>query len=175
MQMLTNPFVWLMRIRHRCGYGVHSPFAFRFITDVIYEKSSYYAYQDCDKLLNWKQRFRIRRMCHLLFRCVNFVQPQKILVKEANPLVERYLQSGCNKALIQHQADGSKVDFCYLSSPEDELMKSLSQKSMLVVDNLRENLNWFKSLPYVLAFDLFDIGIALFDPKYNKQYYIVNF
>ena len=175
MQMLTNPFVWLMRIRHRCGYGVHSPFAFRFITEVIYEKDAFYAYQDLDRQLSWSQRFRIRRMYHLLFRCVNYVQPQKMLVKGASQMLEKYLQCGSKKAMVIHQADGTKVEFCYLSSPEEELMKSLSQKSMLVMDNLRENLNWFKSLPYVLAFDLYDIGIAFFDPKYNKQYYKVNF
>jgi len=31
--------VWLFRIRHRCGYGIHSPFAFRFVTTVIYSKA----------------------------------------------------------------------------------------------------------------------------------------
>ena len=175
MQMLTNPFVWLMRIRHRCGYGVHSPFAFRFITEVIYENNAFYAYQDCDKLLGWSQRFRIRRLFHLLFRCVNYVQPRKMIVKGGNELLERYLKSGCSKAVVLHEADGTQVDFCYLLSPEDRIMESLSQNSMLVVDNLRENLSWFKSLPYVLAFDLYDVGIAFFDPKYNKQYYIVNF
>ena len=34
---LKRPFIWLYRFRHRCGYGVHSPFAFNLITHVIYE------------------------------------------------------------------------------------------------------------------------------------------
>ena len=41
---IKRPFIWLSRFRHRCGYGVHSPFAFSLITDVIYEKMPYYAY-----------------------------------------------------------------------------------------------------------------------------------
>ena len=41
---LKRPFIWLSRFRYRCGYGVHSPFAFSLITDVIYEKMPYYAY-----------------------------------------------------------------------------------------------------------------------------------
>ena len=36
---LKRPFIWLRRFRHRCGYGVHSPFAFNLITQVIYENS----------------------------------------------------------------------------------------------------------------------------------------
>ena len=35
---LKRPFIRLSRFRYRCGYGVHSPFAFSLITDVIYEK-----------------------------------------------------------------------------------------------------------------------------------------
>ena len=26
---LKRPFIWLSRFRHRCGYGVHSPFCFQ--------------------------------------------------------------------------------------------------------------------------------------------------
>ena len=43
---LKRPFIWLRRFRHRCGYGVHSPFAFNLITQVIYENTPYYKYKD---------------------------------------------------------------------------------------------------------------------------------
>ena len=43
---LKRPFIWLRRFRHRRGYGVHSPFAFDFITDVVYERTAYYKYKD---------------------------------------------------------------------------------------------------------------------------------
>ena len=33
-------WVWLKRFRHRKGYGVHSPFAYNFITRIIYGKLS---------------------------------------------------------------------------------------------------------------------------------------
>ena len=60
---LKRPFIWLLRFRHRCGYGVHSPFAFNLITQVIYENTPYYKYKDLagkEKILvfekdrNWK-------------------------------------------------------------------------------------------------------------------------
>ena len=46
---IKRPFIWLSRFRYRCGYGVHSPFAFSLITDVIYEKMPYYAYSSLKK------------------------------------------------------------------------------------------------------------------------------
>ena len=39
---LKRPFIWLSRFRHRCGYGVHSPFAFNLITlniSALYENN----------------------------------------------------------------------------------------------------------------------------------------
>lgn len=46
---LKRPFIWMLRFRHRCGYGVHSPFAFNLITQVIYESTPYYKYKDLEK------------------------------------------------------------------------------------------------------------------------------
>lgn len=46
--LLKRPFIWLARFRHRCGYGVHSPFAFDLITNVIYERTPYYAYSSLE-------------------------------------------------------------------------------------------------------------------------------
>lgn len=39
-------WLWLCRFRKRCGYGIHSPFAFTLVTDVIYNNADYYAYTD---------------------------------------------------------------------------------------------------------------------------------
>ena len=81
---LKRPFIRLSRFRYRCGYGVHSPFAFSLITDVIYEKMPYYAYD----LLKAEQKKRITtqrwekgipRINRLLFRLVNKVQPATII------------------------------------------------------------------------------------------------
>ena len=82
MQKVTNPIIWLARFRHRKGYGVHSPFAFRFITDVIYERTPYYAYAEQDKALPLSMRFRKRKGLHLLLRLANHLQPETIEPKE---------------------------------------------------------------------------------------------
>lgn len=48
---------WLAKYRHSKGFGVHSPFAFRFITEVLGER---YPYYDFERLKNPHQRLLYR-------------------------------------------------------------------------------------------------------------------
>lgn len=83
---VKRPWVWLCRFRHRRGYGVHSPFAFHFITGVIYESTPYYKYKDLidkqktlapEKDRNWK--YESRKVKELLFRLVNYARPHTVV------------------------------------------------------------------------------------------------
>lgn len=83
---LKRPFIWLYRFRHRCGYGVHSPFAFNLITHVIYESTAYYKYEELakaqkqlelEKDKRWK--YESKKVKRLLFRLVNYTQPETIV------------------------------------------------------------------------------------------------
>ena len=83
---LKRPFIWLRRFRHRCGYGVHSPFAFNLITQVIYENTPYYKYKDLaaeqKKLAPQKDgrwKYESKKVKRLLFRLVNYIQPDTIV------------------------------------------------------------------------------------------------
>ena len=83
---LKRPFIWLHRFRHRCGYGVHSPFAFNLITQVIYENTPYYKYKDLaaeqKKLAPQKDgrwKYESKKVKRLLFRLVNYIQPDTIV------------------------------------------------------------------------------------------------
>lgn len=175
MQKVTNPLVWLARFRHRKGYGVHSPFAFRFITDVICERSPYYAYRELDRQLPLSKRLRQRRGLHLLLRLANHLQPKTIVLPRNAWWEKRYLQRGCKAANIQCQWKIDDVDLCLLYEPSDEALRHMGEHSVLLLDNLHRHREWFQSLPSVVSFDLYDLGIAFFDKQYNKQYYIVNF
>ena len=56
MMLFQSPIVWLSRIRKRKGYGVHSPFAFDLVTNVLYNKEKYYAYEEMDRGLRWWEK-----------------------------------------------------------------------------------------------------------------------
>lgn len=52
-----NPFVEYLRWRHSKGYGVHSPYAYRFVTDVLRPGDyGYYAYHVAERLLKRNRR-----------------------------------------------------------------------------------------------------------------------
>ena len=67
--LCKRPFIWLARFRHRCGYGVHSPFAFHLITGVIYEKTPYYKYaalQEEEKRLDYRSKKEVEGALRLV-------------------------------------------------------------------------------------------------------------
>ena len=76
-----RPLRWLARFRHRCGYGIHSPFAFGFVTSVVYEAGLFYAYPHLDRLWAGARRqgqTGLRRKdVRLLFRLANFAQARR--------------------------------------------------------------------------------------------------
>lgn len=98
---LKRPFIWLLRFRHRCGYGVHSPFAFNLITQVIYERTPYYKYKDLaeeekrlapEKDKNWK--YESKKIKRLLFRLVNEAQPNVVVDAGTLAASSLYLKAG---------------------------------------------------------------------------------
>ena len=68
-----------------------------------------------------------------------------------------------------------QIDMCWLSEPNSEIITHLHEYSVLILDHLDKHREWFRNLPSVVSFDLYDTGIAFFNTKYNKQHYIVNF
>ena len=126
---LKRPFIWLLRFRHRCGYGVHSPFAFELITCLIYEKAPYYAYQQlaieqkrhaCVREKGWNRESK--KVNQLLFRLVNRFQPSTVVdagVLSASSLYLQAAKNGSNYLFVSDLSDAclessSPIDFLYL-------------------------------------------------------------
>ena len=103
---------WFRRFRQRRGYGVHSPFAFEWITDVVYlQKAQYYAYAHLSKHHEvWPGVLSVKD-ARLLFRMANHIKATCILV--VGERVEReihYLKAARPSATMVHFADEAAVD-----------------------------------------------------------------
>lgn len=72
---------WLLRKKQSKGHGVHSPFAFDLITNVIYSPYSFYAFSDIPEILskNGLDPYLIGRINHFSFRLVYYLKPKDIL------------------------------------------------------------------------------------------------
>lgn len=86
---------WCKRIRHRRGYGVHSPSDFFFINNVVYEQHPFYAYSSLHHLrrvVAFLPHYR-EKVDKLLFRLVNFFQPSVLFdVGTGSGISVRYMQ-----------------------------------------------------------------------------------
>lgn len=67
---------WLFRVNHCYGYGIHSPFAYNFVMDVVYNPGHFYSYSQLKKKYNEKYKGILRlKDLLLLFRLANFIRP----------------------------------------------------------------------------------------------------
>ena len=174
------PWIWLRRFRQRCGYGVHSPFAFDFITGVIYERGMFYAFKELDALLPWHVRtfnLRPRRLLRLLFRLANYSEARKAAFLGSDPLALAFMKAAIPQAEWSTEYT-EPTDLVYLSQPLAE-GSLLPQAKMIIVDDLLHNKATFEALKKdehtTLSFDLYDIGIIMQGLKLNIAHYIVNF
>lgn len=77
------------RYRHSKGFGIHSPFAFRFVLNVLRERNPYYAYSGLAELRHSvivRTRHHLRhpriislKNAKLIFRVVNYFNPRQVL------------------------------------------------------------------------------------------------
>ncbi|WP_294479755.1 hypothetical protein [uncultured Bacteroides sp.] len=199
-----RPFIWLSRFRYRCGYGVHSPFAFSLITDVVYERMPYYAYRSLQKEQKKMSRERgwtkgSQRVNRFLFRLVNRMQPATIVEVGRPSATSLYLQSAKPSAEYQFASDLSElfldadvpVDFLYLNdfrNPDllEETFKICARRTTLKTVFVIHGICYTKAMKALwkrlqedervgITFDLYDVGLLFFDKTKIKQHYTVNF
>ena len=117
MNIFLRLYNWFRRFRHRCGYGVHSPTDFYFITFVVYEKLSYYAYHALSELrLQTKGLYpTLEKIDRLLLRICNYHQPDVMIDYSAESTISTlYLREACKRS-----------PFYYYHAHHDELLQPL--------------------------------------------------
>ena len=196
MSQIGSLLVWLRRSRHSRGFGVQSPWAYRFIRYVVNEHYPYYTYDDLSRLYEGYPK-QIQKLCRLYFRIANFWQAEQALDYSAaseNDVIRLYgtfMKRGCNKLIVvpvRHADDFSSVRLMRLSVEGDyrqvfEKAVSLANAStMIIVEQIKrdkESRTFWKSIVddprCISTFDLYYCGIIFFDKKRYKENYVVNF
>ncbi len=178
MMLLRNPIVWLMRVRHRKGYGVHSPFAFDFVTNVLYNGERYYAYEEMDGTLRWWQRGRVRSMRRLLFRLANYRRPQTLYCCGVDEETAIAVRHGSREVTALVEESTGLADMMVLGRSDEDALQYVGEGSMVVLWNLQKHRKLWKRLQedrrVTVTFDLYDIGVAFARKDMNRQHYIIN-
>ncbi len=180
---------WLTRFRHRQGYGIHSPYAFNFVTGVVYESGHYYADAMLKKVYaqaQQQQRQGLRlKDCRLLFRLANFQQAHccRLVGYDMKCLPVKFMQAACTHT--RYVTDAQAMADMVMAAPlwpqlATSLIESLPVGGMLVLNQVAgaNKQAWLQLLQHpnaVIAFDLHDFGIIINHPDLQRQHYVVNF
>lgn len=187
---------WVVRFRHRRGYGIHSPFAFGLVTGVIYERGRYYAYDALSEIYKAApHRYGLRwKDCQLLFRLANFQHPATCLLLgfKTDSLPADMVRAACPHCHVRpgnqtlSNSNNPPADLIIMadgweSTPSAQLLSKLREGGMLIVQHLRsprQRQAWqtLTDLPQAqVCFDLHDFGIICFRPELQRQRYVINY
>ncbi len=67
---------WLTAANSK-GHGIHSPFVFQFVTDILNDDRFFYAFETIEQANKQQQRFK--KYNRLLFKIVDYYQPKTVL------------------------------------------------------------------------------------------------
>ena len=195
-----RPIVRLLRFRHRCGYGIHSPFAWAKVTGVIYERGLYYAYAPlltAHPMGGGRHDGMTLGDLRLLFRLSNDTHPQRghIVIQKSLAAPAAYLRSGC-KSCQWTTADSAKptlpaaeaLDFVYLDAPEvwpalaQQAVEQLSDGGALVIRGIHrkaaDRAAWRRlqaQQQVRVTFDLYEFGLVYVEQRLNKEDYLISY
>lgn len=198
MTKLNNYFNKSIRkIKHRKGFGVHSPFAYAIITEVIEEKLPYYAYSSMQRRYDKKAPIPFKVVC-LLFRLANRFCSRNIAILGDEqyarmPLTEvdsRNVVSIFSDEQSLPMSDDVKYDMIVINQNpflnetqlSEWLLNHTTPEAIFFAKGIQPKhaleTFWdaFSELDEVpITMDLFDYGLAILKPNFFKQHYIVSF
>lgn len=178
MLPFRNPIIWLLRFRCRKGYGIHSPFAFSFVTEVLYCNEEYYAYRQLDRGLHWWQKGRERDVRHLAFRLANYRRPRTLYCPGLDTALSEACRYGSTGVRMLHYSETGAADMIFVPGGDETVFSRIDEGTMVVVENIRSCRDFWERIKadghITVTFDLYDIGIAFARKALNRQHYIIN-
>lgn len=92
----------LRRLRHSRGFGVHSPFAYRFITEVLRQPCAYYAYDTLGDDDTLRTVFRVALHC----------RPSRAAILSQRPGLAQTISAACPATELTRTAAVADMIIC---------------------------------------------------------------
>lgn len=179
---------WLSRIRHRQGYGIHSPFAFGFVKDVVYNPGAFYSYASLERKLcdNPDKFFRLKDVL-MLFRLANYVRPAtcRLVNIETDGIVAKAIRAGSWHTIILPSGCNASSSLTVVDKWEgvaDSLISQLPPEGVVVfigTDATRQRRRKWREIigskNARITFDLGDFGIIFNKTQLFPQDYTINY
>lgn len=176
-------------------HGLHSPFVYRLVDEVIYDFSDKNVYSELEKALQPYKK--LNEADKLLFRIIANWQPLNVSVIDECAPADRIILDHASKKLVPgihaRQSDSNSlnthstvfIDAAMSNSPDNELeqlLLNLQEDTMLVVKNNHRHSNarslWkrLKAHPNVtVSVDLFWLGLIFHRPGKVKEDFLIKF
>lgn len=186
MGYLKERIKHVFRFRHKRGYGVHSPFMFHLILNVIRDKEKRFAYPEA-----WEKsralKAREKKEFRLLSRLIRHLQVRQVAcLGDCAGALKEYLAQVCGERAILGNVPGGleQADFVYVGRGADEFLPegfswfpgSEGQSGYLVVADIYKNpfnARIWRSYREraTVSVDMMWYGLLLFDDKIQKGKY----
>lgn len=181
---------WINRKRHNRGFGIQSPSAFFFITQVLREKLPYYAYKEIDRATDIDRRYAKE-----LFRITNYTHPANCIavssataaqaMKAARPAAPFFsLETGTVEGFAETIAKCGNVGLLYIGQTalrevilETALAHTNNRSAIIVegIDKDKASREWWQQIindpRTIVTYDMHRYGLILFDDEKKKQNY----
>ena len=194
-------FVWLRRARYSRGFGVQSPWAYRFIRYVVNEHYPYYKYEHLAEQVYGIDK-TTRKLCMFYFRLANYQQADTFVdCFPTSSCYKIYVDAGCQKAnyhriteaiseeelihLFSNIGDYSMVRVPLVANYRmvvDKALNYLPSSSVLIIENIKRDREAQKYWSELISdsrtgvsFDLYYCGVLFLKNDMVEQSYIVNF
>ena len=198
---IKRTLVWITRLKYSRGFGVQSPWAYRFIRYVVNEHYPYYKYRQLEETVYGLDR-RTRKLCRFYFRLSNYQQPVSFIdFCPPSPCYKFYVTAGARRAdyrlvtletsmeeqysMLAKAGEHSIVRVSLTGEYRkfvDQALDTLPASSVLVIERIqrdRESEEYWKELMADdrtgVSFDLYYCGVIFLNSAIIKQNYIVNF
>ena len=193
--------VWLRRVRYSRGFGVQSPWAYRFIRYVVNEHYPYYKYEQLAEQVYGIDK-TTRKLCKFYFRLANYQQAHTFVdCYPTSSCYKIYVDAGCQKAnyyriteaiseeelirLFSNIGEYSMVRVPLVANYRtvvDKALDYLPSSSVLIIENIKRDKETQKYWSELISdsrtgvsFDLYYCGVLFLNNDMVKQSYIVNF